>query len=54
MIEGIRGGSYKGDISIDDIVVSDHACPVPSKYKVFLLLKWFNIQIKMKELYEPN
>ncbi|XP_047128245.1 MAM and LDL-receptor class A domain-containing protein 1 isoform X1 [Hydra vulgaris] len=30
-IEGVRGISYEGDISIDDIVVSDGKCP-PTRY----------------------
>ena len=32
MIEGIRGVDYKGDISIDDIEIADHACPAPCEY----------------------
>lgn len=31
MIEGIRGTSYKGDISIDDIDVLDGVCPMPGE-----------------------
>ena len=32
MIEGIRGVDYKGDISIDDIEIADHACSAPCEY----------------------
>ena len=31
MIEGVRGKDFQGDISLDDLVVTDDACP-PPKY----------------------
>ena len=39
MFEASVGSSYSGDIAIDDVLITDGACPMPGKNSVLIVLK---------------
>ena len=36
MFEASVGSSYSGDIAIDDVLITDGACPMPGKRRTYI------------------
>ena len=50
MFEALKGRGYAGDIALDDITITNGACPPPGKILYFII---FTLKLKKYAWYFP-